>query len=691
MNALIDQSIYFKTMKETKQKSEFSFADLSSSLININSNKHYFPKSYSRSSQSRQSKVQQHQLLQPKLSESSLAGAMSPTPLSMLLHETPKTPPPTPTLPVRTPSGEALFVSTSLPPPVESQEEEPPPPLPSTASAEATTALDESSDLQEKSTNNDSGINSSVSSEAEQTISDSSGNIVVSTEVQQQKAQPGSDEEEHLAGVVPLEPDTRVDGMVDSETTSDISGDNLVDSGLVVCDSQDNNRTDSASDVEGSGEEGNVTDGNRGEIQTLELTFDLGEEVGVKGPKKARLAKQDSVLSEFESSMPELKLKTDIPKTIITPSKAEEPMDEDTPEICADYDDLNLKIVEENLLVDRSINTTSSESNDTKDEGEEEDKNNTTENDDSAPVTPLTTHKKDELQLRLEKAKQQEEQDEENIDPPIMLKGILHSSETVAANNTIEKITSTIAPQSLGTIPLKIIDGPLKDKPLSRSLDSTGSSEFESPFLGGSQPPAFPNERSFSSESLNSETSVDSNDSKSSLKIHESKFATRNGTLERQQSNASRETQQTDQSQNTPCGLQVLVLWNNEITRNSAQTFSDLIENTSTLEILNAGCNLLCNDFVGSIKSALKSNSSLTSLGLQGAHLSDNGAKVMAEVIEFGGNATLQRIDLRNNNILATGLDHLNEAMKSNKSVTRIDLDDVPRRVVVSIFVFLSF
>ncbi|XP_065089876.1 serine-rich adhesin for platelets [Ochlerotatus camptorhynchus] len=679
VNALIDQSIYFKTMQETKRKSEFSFADLSSSLSNINSNKHYFPKSYGKPSQMRQSKVhQQQQHLQPKLSESSIAGAMSPTPLSMLLNETPKTPPPTPALPVRTPSGEALLMSTSLSPPVESQEEEPPPLLLPTAPAEATTALDESSDLQEKSTNNDSGINSSVSSEAEQTISDSSGNIVVSTEVQQQKAQPGSEEEEHLAGVVSLEHDTRVDGMLDSEMTSDISGDNLVDSGLVVCDSQDNNRTDSASDVEGSGEEGNATERDRGEIQTLELTFDLGDEVEVKGPKKARLAKQDSVLSEFESSMPELKLKTDIPKKKTTPSKAEEPMDEDTPEICADYDDPNLKIVEENLLVDRSINANSSESNDTK----EEEDNNTTDNDDSAPVTPLTTHKKDELQLLLEKAKQQEEQDEETIHHPSMLKATLQRTEIVGAKNTIEDITSTIAPQSLGTIHLKIVEGQLKDKPLSRSLDSTGSSEFESPFLGGSQPPAFPNERSFSSESLNSETSVDSNDSKSSLKIIESKFAARNGTLERQQSNASRETPLTDQSQNTPCGLQVLVLWNNEITRNSAQTFSDLIENTSTLEILNAGCNLLCNDFVGSIKSSLKSNSSLTSLGLQGAHLSDNGAKVMAEVIEFGGNATLQRIDLRNNNILATGLDYLNEAMKSNKSVTRIDLDDVPRRVV---------
>ncbi|EAT48905.1 AAEL000079-PA [Aedes aegypti] len=630
VNALIDQSIYFKTVQETKRKSEFSFADLSSSLHNINSNKHFFPYPYGKTSQ--QQRLQHQQQCKPaqdppKLSESSLSAAMSPTPLSMPADETPKTPPPTPALPVRTPSGEALpVVVGSLSPPVESQEEEPPPSPPSAAPVAA--ALEESSDLHEKSTNNDSGLNSSVSSEAEQTNSDSSGGIVVGTEVQKLESSSSSCEGEHLAAVA-----TKAGG--EGETTSDISGDNLVDSGLVVCDHPDNSRTDCASDVEGSAND-------VGEKQTLELAFDLGgDEVDVKGPKKARLAKQDSILSEFEATMPELRLNTDIPKKNSTPN--------------------------------RSINASNRKQSDTK---EAEDR---TDTDDSAPVTPLATHKKDELQLLLEKSKQQEEQDEEPIPPPPSLLPVIESVPSVPS---VEVITSISVPENLGAIPLKIVEGELKDKPLSRSLDSAGSADFDSPFLGGSQPPAFPNERSFSSESLNSETSVDSNDSKSSLKIIESKFAARNGTLERQQSNANREAQQADQSPNAPCGLQVLVLWNNEITRNSAQSFSDLIENTSTLEILNVGCNLLCNDFVGSIKGSLKSNSSVTSLGLQGAHLSDNGAKVMAEVIEFGGNATLQRIDLRNNNILATGLDYLNDAMKSNKTVTRIDLDDVPRRVV---------
>ncbi|KAJ6639951.1 Protein phosphatase 1 regulatory subunit 37 [Pseudolycoriella hygida] len=181
-------------------------------------------------------------------------------------------------------------------------------------------------------------------------------------------------------------------------------------------------------------------------------------------------------------------------------------------------------------------------------------------------------------------------------------------------------------------------------------------------------------ERSFSSESLNSETSIDSNDSKSSIKLTEAKFS-KNGTLERQSNNLSIPPATT-----TPSGLQVLVLWNNRITRDAAKSISDLLAVTSTLEILNVGRNVLSNDFLTEIKSSLKSNTSLTSLGLQSAHFTCAGMKTLSEIIEFGGNSTLQRIDLRDNHLQVNGLTSLNDAMKTNKSLTRIDLDDVPRR-----------
>jgi protein phosphatase 1 regulatory subunit 37 len=62
-----------------------------------------------------------------------------------------------------------------------------------------------------------------------------------------------------------------------------------------------------------------------------------------------------------------------------------------------------------------------------------------------------------------------------------------------------------------------------------------------------------------------------------------------------------------------------------------------------------------------------------------GAHLTCDGAKTLSETLDFGGNSTMQRIDLRDNNIKTTGLGAINDAMRSNKAITRIDLDDVPR------------
>lgn len=228
---------------------------------------------------------------------------------------------------------------------------------------------------------------------------------------------------------------------------------------------------------------------------------------------------------------------------------------------------------------------------------------------------------------------------------------------------------TTILPHSPNI--LKSSDLPLTPDS-SQSLDA--SCDFSSVFA-----PAIGPERSFSSESLNSETSIDSNDSKSSIKLTEAKFS-KNGTLERQQTVA----QTLVPPATAPCGLQVLILWNNQITRDSSKTLSDLIAATTTLEILNIGRNLLSNVFIGNVSTSLKINKSLTSIGLQSAHLTCAGIRQLAEILEFGGNSTLQRIDLRDNHLQVAGLTALNDALKSNKSITRIDLDDVPRRADVS-------
>lgn len=216
-------------------------------------------------------------------------------------------------------------------------------------------------------------------------------------------------------------------------------------------------------------------------------------------------------------------------------------------------------------------------------------------------------------------------------------------------------------------------------------------------------------ERSFSSESLCSETSVESNDSKSSIRLIESKFNNRNnGTLERQQQNVNtisslsssssspspqQQQQQQQQQQNVitsssssgdsnekpPTGLQVLILWNNNLTSACSTCAADLLECTEYLQIINFGHNAIGNEFLIDTKSALKTNESLTSIGLQATNLSCEGLKVLGEILQFGGNSTLQRIDLRNNNVSVAGLVALSEALKSNKSIIRVDLDDLPK------------
>lgn len=195
----------------------------------------------------------------------------------------------------------------------------------------------------------------------------------------------------------------------------------------------------------------------------------------------------------------------------------------------------------------------------------------------------------------------------------------------------------------------------------------------------GEEPPTTPlkSERSLSSESLNSETSVESNDSKSSIRLMSNRFS-KNGTLERQSSSSSVVVEKAPQLA-APTGLQVLVLWNNLLTKKCGQAISDMIKGTSTLEVLNVGKNALGNEFVSAIKASLCANESISKLGLQSVQLTCGGVKTVAEVIESkSGSSSLTRVDLRDNNIQIPGLTAIHEAVRCNKSITQIDLNATP-------------
>lgn len=182
-------------------------------------------------------------------------------------------------------------------------------------------------------------------------------------------------------------------------------------------------------------------------------------------------------------------------------------------------------------------------------------------------------------------------------------------------------------------------------------------------------------ERSFSSESLCSETSIESNDSKSSIRLIETKF-NKNGTLERQSSNIP---SMLGVGERQPTGLQVLILWNNNLTSKCSPSAADMFESTEFVQIINFGQNPIGNEFIAEVKSSIKVNKSLISLGLQATQMTCDGLKVLSEAIESGGNSTLQRIDLRNNELSVFGLSTFSEALKSNKNIIRVDLDETSK------------
>ncbi|CAO1371866.1 unnamed protein product [Diamesa serratosioi] len=234
-------------------------------------------------------------------------------------------------------------------------------------------------------------------------------------------------------------------------------------------------------------------------------------------------------------------------------------------------------------------------------------------------------------------------------------------------------ITTTAVPPS--AIPEKFLYTTASLSPISHGYDDTTTNHnvfnVRSP------------ERSFSSESLCSETSIESNDSKSSIRLIETKFTNKNGTLERQSSSHPTTLASNEKK---PTGLQVLILWNNNLTKKCATCFGELLESTDTLEILNIGQNVLTNHFLTEIKSSIKLNKSLNSLGLQSSHLNCDGLKTLSEILQFGGNLTLQRIDLRSNEISIFGLQALSEALNNNKTIIRIDLDDAPKNIMIPMF-----
>ncbi|XP_075151623.1 uncharacterized protein LOC142225680 isoform X2 [Haematobia irritans] len=190
--------------------------------------------------------------------------------------------------------------------------------------------------------------------------------------------------------------------------------------------------------------------------------------------------------------------------------------------------------------------------------------------------------------------------------------------------------------------------------------------------------------RSQSTDSLCSDNSLDGSIGSGDLNFSSStqlnEKLTKNDTLTRQQ----RQLESTHEaSSRAPGGLKALALWNNNLSKEAGLYISNLLAETVSLELLNIGKNCLTNDFVTSIKDSLTNNKTLTTLGLQSAQLSAKGIETLTSIMTFGGNSTLQRIDIRGNKVEVESLTKIAEVLKSNTTVTQIDIDDEPKRLSV--------
>ncbi|TDG45951.1 hypothetical protein AWZ03_007671 [Drosophila navojoa] len=186
--------------------------------------------------------------------------------------------------------------------------------------------------------------------------------------------------------------------------------------------------------------------------------------------------------------------------------------------------------------------------------------------------------------------------------------------------------------------------------------------------------------RSQSSDSLCSENSLDGSTS-SVADPHLAEKLTKNDTLSRRHL----VDPALEAANRAPSGLKALALWSNNLTKDCGPCIAELLSRSSSLELLNIGKNCLSNDFVATIKDSLIKNTTLTTLGLQSAHLSAKGIETLASILTFGGNSKLQRIDIRDNKLEVESLNIIAEVLKSNKTITQIDINDEPKRLTLPI------
>ncbi|XP_016421922.1 protein phosphatase 1 regulatory subunit 37-like [Sinocyclocheilus rhinocerous] len=120
-------------------------------------------------------------------------------------------------------------------------------------------------------------------------------------------------------------------------------------------------------------------------------------------------------------------------------------------------------------------------------------------------------------------------------------------------------------------------------------------------------------------------------------------------------------------------GLRMLILSNNHITHLGISHLQNVLPRLKTLETLNPGKNNLENRGIHTLKESLMINRSLLQLGLASTGITCEGAVTLAEIL--AESPQIQRLEVRQNQVLSGGLMALLLALKINRSLIRLDLD----------------
>ncbi|XP_062379287.1 protein phosphatase 1 regulatory subunit 37 [Sardina pilchardus] len=124
-------------------------------------------------------------------------------------------------------------------------------------------------------------------------------------------------------------------------------------------------------------------------------------------------------------------------------------------------------------------------------------------------------------------------------------------------------------------------------------------------------------------------------------------------------------------------GLRSLVLLDNQITHAGMVPLASVLPDLKTLESLKLDQNQLQNEGVHILKEALMRNRSILDLGLADTQITCEGAVALAEFM--AESPQIRRLDVRRNHILCGGVMAISLALRINRSLIAVDLDQATK------------